>query len=311
MAKLLTYDGQVIDPTAYIYIYIYISQTQEYYIHKNVWWIQAEARKRVLCKRVLWESAKRPSNAATQEEKGRKKAGPLWQKTGDLPILWKMCISLFALRNSKYPFLKYPFANLPDSSKLYCKTPEKWFRGEFSVKWFEFRPKSHKSRFLGRASDEALFSEKKGVFSEEGGGIQWMRRLVRISTGKAIQWRGPGHSVNRRTPKIEKLLSKSTSQKSAPKSELQVKSRSYSTKSQSYSWGDPQNPNRIAQKAAQIWSAANGGLRDGGLSKSEDIQGKRPFSSVFWISQVLFAPSRKGRKRPISADFREGRPDTP
>ena len=24
MAKLLTYDGQVIDPTAYIYIYIYI-----------------------------------------------------------------------------------------------------------------------------------------------------------------------------------------------------------------------------------------------------------------------------------------------
>ena len=32
-----------------------------------------------------------------------------------------------------------------------------------------------------------------------------------------------------------------------------------------------------------IWSAANGGLRDGGLSKSEDIGGKRPFSSVFWI----------------------------
>ena len=43
-----------------------------------------------------------------------------------------------------------------------------------------------------------------------------MRGLVRISTGKAIQWRGPGHSVNRRTPKIEKLLTKSTSQKSAP-----------------------------------------------------------------------------------------------
>ena len=45
------------------------------------------------------------------------------------------------------------------------------------------------------------------------------------------------------------------------------------------------------------WSAANGGLRDGGLSKTEDIWGKRPFSSVFWISQVLFAPSGKGRKR--------------
>ena len=61
------------------------------------------------------------------------------------------------------------------------------------------------------------FSVKKKGFSEKGGGVQWMRGLVRISTGKAIQWRGPGHSVNCRTPKIEKLLSKSTSQKSAPK----------------------------------------------------------------------------------------------
>ena len=59
-----------------------------------------------------------------------------------------------------------------------------------------------------------------------------------------------------------------------------------------------------------FWSAANGGLRDGGLSKSEDIWGRRPFSSVFWISQVLSAPSGKrwkrqkkgenGRFRPIS-----------
>ena len=40
-----------------------------------------------------------------------------------------------------------------------------------------------------------------------------------------------------------------------------------------------------------------GGLRDGGFSKSQDIWGKRPFSSVFWISQVLFAPSGKGWKR--------------
>ena len=45
------------------------------------------------------------------------------------------------------------------------------------------------------------------------------------------------------------------------------------------------------------WGAANGGLRDGGLRKSEDIWGKRPFSSVFWIFQVLFRPSGKGRKR--------------
>ena len=39
-----------------------------------------------------------------------------------------------------------------------------------------------------------------------------------------------------------------------------------------------------------FWSARDGGLRDGGLSKCKDIWGKRPFSSVFWISQVLFAP---------------------
>ena len=29
MAKLLTYDGQVIDPTAYIYIYIYDNRERE------------------------------------------------------------------------------------------------------------------------------------------------------------------------------------------------------------------------------------------------------------------------------------------
>ena len=53
-------------------------------------------------------------------------------------------------------------------------------------------------------------------------------------------------------------------------------------------------------------SAANGGLRDGGLRKSEDIWGKRPFSSVFWIFQVLFRhPEKveKGRKRAKTADF--------
>ena len=49
----------------------------------------------------------------------------------------------------------------------------------------------------------------------------------------------------------------------------------------------------------------------GGLSDSEGIWGKRPFSSVFSISQVLLALSGKGRKRPRKADFQEGRPDTP
>ena len=52
---------------------------------------------------------------------------------------------------------------------------------------------------------------------KRGEAIQWMRGLVRIDIGKAIQWRGSGHSLNRRTLKIEKLLSSSPSQKSALK----------------------------------------------------------------------------------------------
>ena len=43
--------------------------------------------------------------------------------------------------------------------------------------------------------------------------------------------------------------------------------------------------------------SATGFLKEGGYSKSENIRGKRPFSSVFWISRVVFAPSGKGRKR--------------
>ena len=39
--------------------------------------------------------------------------------------------------------------------------------------------------------------------------------LVRISTGKTIQWRDPGHSVNRRSLKSEELLSSSPSRKSS------------------------------------------------------------------------------------------------
>ena len=57
-----------------------------------------------------------------------------------------------------------------------------------------------------------------------------------------------------------------------------------------------------------IWSAANGDLRDGGLSKSEEIWRERPFSSVFWIFQVLFAPSGKGRKRQKKGEKGQFRP---
>ena len=70
-------------------------------------------------------------------------------------------------------------------------------------------------RFWGRGCDEALFSEKRGFQWNRGEAIQWIRGLVRISTGNAIQWRGSGHSLNRRTLKTEKLLSSSPSRKSA------------------------------------------------------------------------------------------------
>ena len=68
--------------------------------------------------------------------------------------------------------------------------------------------------FLGRGCNEALFSEKKGFSVKRGEAIQWIRGLVRICTGKAIQWRGSGHSLNRRTLKTEKLLSSSPSRNS-------------------------------------------------------------------------------------------------
>ena len=61
-----------------------------------------------------------------------------------------------------------------------------------------------RSTFLG--------DKKKGFSSvKRGEAIRWRRGLVslRISTGKAIQWRGPGHSMNRRTLKTEKLLASS------------------------------------------------------------------------------------------------------
>ena len=45
--------------------------------------------------------------------------------------------------------------------------------------------------------------------------------------------------------------------------------------------------------AIHCWGAANGGLRDRGLSKSKDTWGKRPLSCVSWISQVLGKRAKK------------------
>ena len=94
-------------------------------------------------------------------------------------------------------------------------------------------PFKRKSSFY-TSSSEPIFGKgmtlqwKKGFSVKRGEAIQWMRGLVRISTGKAIQWRGPGHSVNRRTLKTEKLLSSSPSRKSALSSLSPTSSRPWS-----------------------------------------------------------------------------------
>ena len=48
----------------------------------------------------------------------------------------------------------------------------------------------------------SIFGKGMRRFSvKRGESIQWMGCWLRICTGKAIQWRGPGHSVNRQTLK--------------------------------------------------------------------------------------------------------------
>ena len=67
----------------------------------------------------------------------------------------------------------------------------------------------------------STFQWKERAFQwKRGEAIQCMGGLVRISTAKAIQLRGSGDSVNRRTLKSEKLLSSSASQKAALISEI-------------------------------------------------------------------------------------------
>ena len=69
---------------------------------------------------------------------------------------------------------------------------------------------------FGKGMRRSTFQWKKGFSVKRGEAIQWIRGFVRISTGKAIQWRGSGHSLNRRALKTEKLLSSSPSRKSTP-----------------------------------------------------------------------------------------------
>ena len=91
-------------------------------------------------------------------------------------------------------------------------SPKRKFSGQISRR----RPRGHSCRrpgpeisvspswngVWGRGCDEAEISEEKRLCTEWGQGIQWMRALLRISTGKVIQWRGWGHSVNSSPSKI-------------------------------------------------------------------------------------------------------------
>ena len=62
-----------------------------------------------------------------------------------------------------------------------------------------------------------------------------------------------------------------------------------------------QGPRWTAQKCKKqrrsAWGAANGDLRDGGLSKSKDIWGKRPLSCDLWISAGCLRTVRKRAKK--------------
>ena len=102
------------------------------------------------------------------------------------------------------PYLDIPSMNLPRTQLLEpqskrimgCKCFWHWLGRavpEVRSRAFWATKRWNRSRFWGRECDEALFSGKKR-FQWKGGRIQWMMCLVRISTGKAIQWRVWGHS---------------------------------------------------------------------------------------------------------------------
>ena len=84
---------------------------------------------------------------------------------------------------------------------------------------FSSERKRQPNKFLGvdfwEGDAMKHFSVKKRIFSEKRGGHSVNEGFGKDSSGKAIQWRGPGHSVNRQTLKTEKLLSSSPSRKSA------------------------------------------------------------------------------------------------
>ena len=82
---------------------------------------------------------------------------------------------------------------------LWNKSPEKSSRkicGKSSKIYTTKIPDTFQSRFLGRGCDEALFSEKKGVFCEKGGGNS-------VNQGFGKDFYRKGNSVKRFGPFTE------------------------------------------------------------------------------------------------------------
>ena len=151
-------------------------------------------------------------------------------------IAWKNCSGIISfLRNSNVGYIKMysELFSLRAKGTLISEpqfsTPATGLTiiSDWSVGSWELLQALIRADFWEGDATKALFSEKRFFFQwkvKRGEAIQWMRGLVRISTGKEIQsrgpglsvstgkeiqWRGPGHSVNRRTLKTEKLLSSS------------------------------------------------------------------------------------------------------
>ena len=64
----------------------------------------------------------------------------------------------------------------------------------------------------------------------------------------------------------------------------------------------------VAENSRRLWSAANGGLRDGGLSKSEDIWGKRAFFLRFLNFPGALRTLRKRAKKAEKGEKGQFRP---
>ena len=123
---------------------------------------------------------------------------------------------------------------------------------------------------LGKGMWRSRTSEEKRLFTEWGQGVQWMKALVRNSSGiskpkqsKAIHWRGFGQSVNRRTLRIEIFCAHPL-----PKSPLLVKA-ALTLNRLRFRLAIPNRFSAILLRFTSLlcfsWESLNGGLANGGL----------------------------------------------